>query len=86
MNQAWKLTAITLSRVRYQQSKVISLGLGRTIVDVDENITHPETRTALYNAIRGGAVPRLDTDEPTDIDIFPEQVEGQASGETVHTD
>ena len=47
MNQAWKLTAITLSRVRYQQSKVISLGLGRTVVDVDENITHPETRTAL---------------------------------------
>ena len=39
MNQAWKLTAITLSRVRYQQSKTISLGLGKTIENVDENIT-----------------------------------------------
>ena len=82
MNQAWKLTAITLSRVRYQQSKVISLGLGRTIVDVDENITHPETRTALYNAIRGGAVPRLDTDELSDADTFHRKTQGQESAET----
>ena len=82
MNQAWKLTAITLSRVRYQQSKVISLGLGRTVVDVDENITHPETRTALYNAIRGGAVPRLDTDELSDADTFHRQTDEQASAET----
>ena len=86
MNQAWKLTAITLLRVRYQQSKVISLGLGRTIVDVDENITHPETRTALYNAIRGGAVPRLDTDELSDADTFLEETQGQESEETAPQD
>jgi hypothetical protein len=82
MNQAWKLTAITLSRVRYQQSKTISLGLGRTVVDVDENITHPETRTALYNAIRGGAAPRLDTDELSDADTFHRKTQGQESEET----
>ena len=85
MNQAWKLTAITLSRVRYQQSKVISLGLGRTIVDVDENITHPETRTALYNAIRGGAVPRLDTDELSDADMFHRKTDEQESAEATQT-
>ena len=85
MNQAWKLTAITLSRVRYQQSKVISLGLGRTIVDVDENITHPETRTALYNAIRGGATPRHETDSPTDLDTFPVEANGQESEEATQT-
>ena len=67
---------------RYQQSKVISLGLGRTIVDVDENITHPETRTALYNAIRGGAVPRLDTDDLSDADTFHREIDEQASAET----
>lgn len=82
MNQAWKLTAITLSRVRYQQSKVISLGLGRTIVDVDENITDPETRNALYNAIRRGAAPRLDTDELSDADTFHRKTQGQESEET----
>ena len=67
---------------RYQQSKTISLGLGRTIEDVDENITDPETRNALSNAIRGGAVPRLETDEPSDADTFRLKTEEQASGET----
>ena len=67
---------------RYQQSKVISLGLGRTIEDVDENITDPETRTALYNAIRGGAIPRLDTDELSDADTFHRETDEQASAET----
>ena len=43
-------------------------------------------RARLVYAIRGGAVPRLSTDEPTDIDIFPSKVEGQESGEAVHTD
>ena len=43
-------------------------------------------RARLVYAIRGGAVPRLSTDEPTDIDIFSKEVEGQESGETVHTD
>ena len=85
MNQVWKLTAITLSRVQYQQSKVISLGLGRTIVDVEENITHPETRTALYNKIRGGAVPRLDTDELSDADTFHRKTQGQESEEATQT-
>lgn len=67
---------------RYQQSKTISLGLGRTIEDVEENITDPETRNALYNVIRGGAVPRLDTDELSDADTFHRQTDEQASAET----
>ena len=68
------------------QSKVISLGLEIPIEQVDETITHPLVRTRLANAIKGGAVPRLSTDEPTDIDIFPKQVEGHASGEATQTD
>ena len=68
------------------QSKVISLGLEIPIEQVDETITHPLVRTRLANAIKGGAVPRLSTDETTDIDIFPKQVEGHASGETAQTD
>ena len=68
------------------QSKVISLGLEIPIEQVDETITHPLVRTRLANAIKGGAVPRLSTDEPTDIDIFPSEVEGHASGETTQTD
>ena len=68
------------------QSRVISLGLEIPIEQVDETITHPITRARLANAIKGGAVPRLSTDEPTDIDIFPPEVEGQEPGETVHTD
>ena len=68
------------------QSKVISLGLDIPIEQVDETITHPLVRTRLANAIKGGAVPRLSTDEPTDIDIFPKQVEGQTSGEATQTD
>ena len=68
------------------QSYVISLGLEIPIEQVDEAITHPIVRTRLANAVKGGAVPRLSTDEPTDIDIFPKQVEGQASGETTQTD
>ena len=51
-----------------------------------EIFSHPIVRARLANAVKGGAVPRLSTDEPTDIDIFPSEVEGQASGETVHTD
>ena len=43
-------------------------------------------RARLVYAIRGGGVPRLSTDEPTDIDISPEQVGGQEPVETVHTD
>ena len=43
-------------------------------------------RARLVYAIRGGAVPRLSTDDPTDINVFPKQVEGQESGETAHTD
>ena len=86
MNQAWKLTAITLSRVQYQQSKVISLGLGRTIEDVDENITDPETRNALSNAIRGGAAPRHENDSPSDLDTFPVEAKGQESEEATPQD
>ena len=68
------------------QSRVISLGLEIPIEQVDEAITHPIVRGRLASAIKGGAVPRLSTDEPTDIDIFPPEVEGQEPGETVHTD
>ena len=68
------------------QSKVISLGLELPIEQVDETITDPLVRTRLANAIKGGAVPRLSTDEPTDVDTFPEQVEGHASGEAAQTD
>ena len=49
-------------------------------------ITHPSVRARLANAIKGSAVPRLSTDEPTDVDTFPEQVEGHASGEAAQTD
>lgn len=64
------------------QYYIISLGLEKTIEEVKELITHPISRTRLTNAVKGGAVPRLSTDKPTDIDIFPKQVEGQESGET----
>ena len=40
----------------------------------------------LVHAIKGGAVPRLTTDEPTDVDTFPEQVEGQESEQETQTD
>ena len=43
-------------------------------------------RARLVYALQGGGVPRLSTDQPTDIDIFPSKVEGQESGETAHTD
>ena len=68
------------------QSRVISLGLEISIEHVDEAITHPIVRARLVYAIRGGAVPRLSTDEPTDVDTFPEQVEGQASEQETQTD
>ena len=71
---------------RYQQSKTISLGLGRTIEDVEENITDPEVRTALYNAIRGGAAPRHENDSPTDVDTFPVEANGQESEEATPQD
>ena len=56
---------------------VISLGLEKTIEEVKEMGLHQSVRGLLANAIKGGAVPRLSTDEPTDIDIFPKQVAGQ---------
>ena len=71
---------------REWQNKIISLGLEIPIEEVEETITHPIVRTRLVYAIRGGAVPRLSTDEPTDVDTFPEQVEGQASGQEAQTD
>ena len=71
---------------RYQQSKTISLGLGKTIEDVDENITDPETRNALYNKIRGGAAPRHESDSPTDVDTFPVEANGQESEEATPQD
>ena len=71
---------------RYQQSKTISLGLGRTIEDVEENITDPETRKALSNAIRGGAVPSVEGEDPTDVDIFPVETAKQESEEATPQD
>lgn len=64
------------------QNKVMSLGLEIPIAEVEKTITHPIIRARLVYAIRGGAVPRLSTDEPTDVDTFPEPVEGQESTET----
>ena len=64
------------------QNKILSLGLEIPIAEVEETITHPIVRARLVYAIRGGAVPRLSTDEPTDVDTFPEPVEGQESEET----
>ena len=68
------------------QYYIISLGLEKTIEKVKELVTHPIVRARLATAIKGGAVPRLSTDEPTDIDIFPSKVEGQTSRETAQTD
>ena len=68
------------------QYYTISLGVEKPIEEVKEIFSHPIVRARLATAIKGGAVPRLSTDEPTDIDIFPKQVEGQEPGETVHTD
>ena len=68
------------------QYYIISLGLEKTIEEVKELITHPISRAQLANAVKGGAVPRLSTDEPTDIDIFPPKVAGHAPGETAQTD
>ena len=65
---------------------VISLGLEKPIEEVKEMGLDQTVYRRLANAIKGGAVPRLSTDELTDIDIFPKQVEGQASGETTQTD
>ena len=70
---------------REWQNKVMSLGLEIPIAEVEETITHPIVRARLVYAIRGGAVPRLSTDEPTDIDTFPEQVEGPEFGEATQT-
>ena len=64
------------------QNKVMSLGLEIPIEQVEETITHPTVRARLVYVIRGDAVPRLDTDEPTDVDTFPETVEGQEPTET----
>ena len=62
---------------REWQNKILSLGLEIPIEQVEETITHFIVRARLVYAIRGGAVPRLSTDEPTDVDTFPEPVEGQ---------
>ena len=70
---------------RYYENKVMSIGLGVPIEEVEEEITHSKVRNALFNKIRGGAVPRLDTDEKTDVDIFPREVEEQASGQKTQT-
>ena len=67
---------------REWQNKILSLGLQIPIEEVEETITHPVVRARLVYAIRGGAVPRLSTDAPTDVDTFPEQVEGQEPTET----
>ena len=71
---------------REWQNKIISLGLGIPIEQVDEITTHPIVRARFVYAIRGGAVPRLSTDEPTDIDTFLEQVEGQEPEQETQTD
>ena len=68
------------------QNKIISLGLEIPIEEVVETITYFIVRARLVYAIRGGAVPRLSTDEPTDVDTFPKQVEGQESAEETQTD
>lgn len=68
------------------QNKIISLGLQVPIEQVDETITHPIVRARLVYAIKGGAVPRLTTDAPTDVDTFPEQVEGQEPREAASED
>ena len=70
---------------RDYQNKIISLGLQVPIEKVEATITHPIVRARLVYAIKGGAVPRLTTDAPTDIDIFPEQVEGQEPGQAAQT-
>ena len=60
---------------RYYQNVVMSIGLRKTPEEIDEAITHPEVRSALFNAIRGGAVPRLSTDPQTDVDAFPRETQ-----------
>ena len=64
------------------QNKILSLGLEIPIAEVEETITHPIVRARLVYAIRGSAVPRLSTDEPTDVDTFLESVEGQEPEQT----
>ena len=73
--------------VRKSVSKGLrSLGLEIPIEEVEETITHPIVRARLVYAIKGGAVPRLTTDAPTDVDTFLEQVEGQELGQETQTD
>ena len=62
------------------------VGIRRRFGRSKEIFSHPIVRAQLATAIKGGAVRCLSTDEPTNIDIFPKEVEGHASGETVHTD
>ena len=66
---------------RYYENKVMSIGLGKTIEEIDETIDHPTTRRTVFNAVRGGAVPRLDTDEQTDVDAFPAETQEQKPGQ-----
>lgn len=65
------------------QSHIISRGLEITVEEVEETITHPKVRRALVDAIqvKGGAVPKLSTDKPTDTDIFPSETTEQESGQ-----
>ena len=70
---------------RYYENKVMSIGLGKTIEEIDETIDHPITRRTVFNAVRGGAVPRMSTDPQTDVDAFPDEVEEQESGQETQT-
>ena len=65
----------------YHESKILALGLEVSIEVVDATIRHPELRQRLAKAIQGGAVPRSESDPPTDVDTFPEQVKEQESAE-----
>ena len=71
---------------REWQNKIISLGLEIPIEEVEETITHSIVRARLVPAIIGGAVPRLSTDDPTDVDTFPKQDAGQEPEQATHTD
>lgn len=69
----------------YYQNKVMSLGLGVPIEEVEETIIDPSIRIPLFNKIRGGAVPRMSTDPQTDVDAFPVETEEQEPGQEAQT-
>lgn len=66
---------------RYYENKVMSIGLRKTIKEIDETIDHPTTRRTVFNAVRGGAVPRMSTDPQTDVDAFPVETQEQEPGQ-----